>query len=121
MLGLLGVLYSLYSKNELREKGRYTIATIEKITGGGKGCGLSIDISYLYEGEKQKLDNNCVSRSIVGNIYKGKKIFIKFIPHNNSAIHIYFELEIPSNVIIVPPDGWNKEWMKTNISNFAEK
>lgn len=117
---LIGGLFQWYSTKELNSNGKFTIATIEKVLPGGKGCGFMIDLSYYYKGEKYYLKNNCVSGSIVGQIFIKKKLLIKFTPNNDNYINIYFDIEIPKSIVTTPYGGWDKEWVNKNLNHFQE-
>jgi len=94
-LVLIGAIYSIINNRQLKNDGKYTIAKIEKIEAGGKGCNIVVTVSFVYNKKENLHSAGCYSKNDLGDAYIGKRVFIKFVPNNDNAFKIYFECNVP--------------------------
>jgi hypothetical protein len=110
-----GVYYDLHSRNLLTNYGRYTIGTIEKIDGGGRGCALSIYVSFVYKNIKYT-ENGCAELDEVKKSFIGKHFFVKIVPNNiDRAFNIKYSCPVPDSITVAPSEGWSEEWMQEHF------
>jgi hypothetical protein len=105
----VSILYSTNDIYSLKRNGKYTIATLDDFRGGGKGCGVSIDLHYFYKGDKYEQKNVCQHGRDISSLYRGQKFLIEFIPYRSSYIYIFFRNDVATNFMQIPFEGWNRD------------
>ncbi|HSV10997.1 MAG TPA: hypothetical protein VLI68_09525, partial [Hanamia sp.] len=93
---LYAIYYGLNSDKILAEEGVYSIAKIENVQPGGRGCARLLDISFLYNNVKHRASKICESNDSINESFIGKRFFIKIVPNElKRAIDFNFSCSVP--------------------------
>lgn len=111
--------YALYynniSDNLVTKSKTYTIATVEKIEAGGRGCGQKVSVSFKYKNLEHR-QTYCESIADVTASFRGRRFFIKIIPnHLNKGFDVCFNFGVPDSIKSAPYAGWDESWMNQNF------
>ncbi len=107
------IYYDWHSNRLLADEGVYTIATIEKVQAGGRGCSRLVDASFVYNSAKHFEEKICIGSESVSQSLVGKRVFIKIIPkHLKFGIYLQFNCLVPDSIAAAPSGGWSQEWIK---------
>ena len=124
LFSVFGIVYHVYHSNILKKNGIYTIITLEKITGGGRGCEINIYFSYIYKNIKHEGRGDCASRTEVSEKDIGHRFFMGFTPDKNGNtegfFNILFRCSVP-DTLQAPAEGWSQEWMKEHFPDCVNK
>jgi hypothetical protein len=113
---LYAIYYGLNSDKILAEEGVYSIAKIENVQPGGRGCARLLDISFVYNNVKHMVSKICESNDSINESFIGKRFFIKIVPNElKRAIDFNFSCSVPDSITEVPPGGFSQEWMKEHL------
>lgn len=123
LFAAFGAFYQIRSSNKLGKNGIYTIVTIEKIKGGGRGCGIDIYVSFTYKKIEHKKWYDCFTHAQVSENPIGKRFFMKFIPNDkgffDKSIDILYHCPVP-DTLQAPPEGWSQEWMEEHFPDCVK-
>lgn len=120
LLAISGIVYRTYHSSILRKNGIYTIITLEKIKGGGRGCEIDVYFSYTYKGIKHEGRADCYSRTEVSEKDIGHRFFMKFTPDKNGFVNLLFRCIVP-DTLQAPANGWSQEWMEEHFPNCVRE
>jgi hypothetical protein len=113
---LYAVYYGLNSDKILAEEGVYSIAKIENVQPGGRGCARLLDISFIYNNVKHTITKICESNDSINKSFIGKRFFIKIVPNElERAIDFNFRCSVPDTITEVPHGGFSQEWMREHF------
>ena len=106
------VCYCIWSDYTVKDKGVFTIGTLNKIEGARSGLRLSF--SFNFKGVNYNIDYI----EPIGNVYMsdiGKRFFIQVLPDNpNNQNRVVVNIRVPDNIEPVPFNGWSKKWIEYN-------
>lgn len=104
-----GLYYHYFVKDKLIQKyGIWTIGTVYKREGGGRGGGFYLQFTYSYKNQNYKGRSVVLINKAKNATFTDKRFLVRLLSNKPEKADVDITYPVPDSIRIAPSEGWKE-------------